>query len=158
MALAVATALVAPAACSSKSSPGSGSADGGGEAAAPEAGPVEASPDVSVLVIDTGFVCPLEPQTGAGAGCDTCIERSCDTPWCQCAEDMDDEAGIAGCLGYVGCASSCVADGGDASACETTGCAVAPSTAADQQKGQALFACIQKSCATDCPGFVAPFL
>jgi hypothetical protein len=156
-AILVAASLVAAGGCSSKSSPKASSNDASDETVPLVDSALDASPDVSVLVYDAGLACPALPMTAPGADCDTCIEQSCDMPWCRCTQDMDVEAGMTGCPGYLACTSSCVADGGDASACETTACMSGGITSADAQKGEALLSCIQKSCASQCPGFVAPY-
>jgi hypothetical protein len=147
-------ALVLMAGCSQSS--------GGQTQATPEAGAQEASTcsaegcgasdaAVDVAPFDAGWVCPLIPESDVGAGCDACIQSSCDAPWCTCAQDQQvNDAGTQGCLTSVSCGWSCPADAGDSGACG--GCGEGAFTAAQQQEGQALLSCIAQSCATACAG------
>jgi len=109
---------------------------------------------VDVAPFDTGWVCPLIPETDVGAGCDACIQSRCDVAWCTCAQDQQvDEAGTQGCLPSVTCGWSCLADAGDSGAC--AGCGAGAFTQAQQQEGQALLSCVAQSCATACTGLGA---
>jgi hypothetical protein len=133
----------------------SGSADGG--FCAEDSGCDQDDSGVDAFVVDTGWVCPLIPESNAGADCDTCVQTHCDAAWCTCAQDTGTSDGaVSACLAYLSCAVTCPLDGGDAGAC--AGCSPGTFTPAEQQQGQALSSCIAQSCATQCPGSVSVFL
>jgi hypothetical protein len=112
--------------------------------------------ETDVLVVDTGWVCPVIPESNAGTTCDTCIQTHCDAHWCACEADKNiDEAGTPECLAYLTCLETCPVDAGDAEACPTAGCAPSAFGQTSQQNGQALFACIAQSCASACPGVIS---
>jgi hypothetical protein len=112
-----------------------------------DCGPVDAAVDVAPY--DTGWVCPLIPETNVGSTCDACIQSSCDSLWCTCAQsEVVVDAGPNGCLAAVACNAS-GADAGSADA----GC-VGVFSQADAQQAQMLLSCITQSCATACAGLV----
>jgi hypothetical protein len=124
-------------------------------------GQADAASDVAPL--DTGWVCPLIPESSVGAGCDACIQTRCDARWCTCAQDQQvDDGGTQGCLTSLFCAWSCPADAGGTGESSDAGdggepgpcsaCGPGAFTTAQQQEGQALLSCIAQSCATACPG------
>jgi hypothetical protein len=130
-----------------------------GDAAAPDATSCSAEDDcidatADAPAPDTGWACPVIPESNVGADCDACIQKSCDAQWCACEGDTTlVEAGTPECLAYLTCLEDCP-DGGDAGGCPGGGCAAVASSPTSQQKGQALLMCIVQSCATACPGAV----
>jgi hypothetical protein len=101
---------------------------------------------------DEAYSCG-EPYTDLGGKCDDCIETNCEPVWCACATDPPDAAddGGTGCLHYVKCVEECVAqDAGSPTDCLGTICAIAPSTASEQQAGHAYLDCMIQYCATNC--------
>lgn len=110
------------------------------------------------FAVDTGWVCPVVPVSSAGAGCDACVQASCDAKWCACAQDKTvNEAGTPGCLAELACLEACASggeggDGGDGavSTCSDSGCSSGYG-ATESQDAQALVACMAQSCATACP-------
>ncbi len=115
-----------------------------------DCGQVDAAVDVAPY--DTGWVCPLIPETNVGSTCDACIQGSCDSLWCTCAQsEVVVDAGPNGCLAALACGTS-GADAGDAGSADA-GCAGVFSQA-DAQQAQTLLSCIAQSCATACMGLV----
>jgi hypothetical protein len=153
------TAVVLAAACTHKVASDNGS-DGGsldGGVCAEESGCDEDGGGVDAFVVDTGWVCPLIPESNAGADCDTCVQDHCDAVWCTCAQDTGtSDGGVSACLASLACLASCPADGGDGGAC--AGCSPGSFTQAEQQQAQALSSCMAQSCATQCPGAADVFL
>jgi hypothetical protein len=146
-------AITTAMACSSSSSgqPAQSSSDSGmpdtSTCGAQGCGQVDAASDVAPY--DTGWVCPLIPESNVGSTCDACIQSSCDADWCTCAQsEVVVDAGPTGCLAYLACTMSCPVDSGS---CADAGCAAA-SSQSDQQQAQTLLSCIAQSCATACPG------
>lgn len=150
---AVATMVTVVACSSSSGQPAQSSGDSGSPdtstCGAEDCGQVDAASDVAPY--DAGWVCPLVPQTDVGSTCDTCIQSSCDSSWCSCAQsEVVVDAGPNGCLAYFACTASCPADAGDAGACADAGCGAFSQT--DQQQAQTLLSCIAQSCASACAG------
>jgi len=134
-----------------QATPEAGAPDTGACAADAAEGCSASDAALDVAPFDTGWACPLIPQSDVGAGCDACIQSRCDAAWCTCAQDQQvDDAGTQGCLPSVTCGWSCPVDAGDSGAC--AGCGAEVFTQAQQQEGQALLSCIAQSCATACVG------
>jgi hypothetical protein len=151
---------VAVAACS-HASPGNGSPDYDGGTldgtACIGAACEEDDAEVDAFVVDTGWACPVVPESNVGASCDTCVQTHCDAAWCKCAQDTGtSDGGVSACLAYLSCLATCPADGGEAGPC--SGCSSGAFTPAEQLEGQALSSCIAQSCAPECPGAANVFL
>lgn len=154
----VLTGVVLAAGCTHKAAdeggPDGGSPDGG--VCAEESG-CDDEGGADAFVVDTGWACPVIPESTAGADCDTCVQTHCDAAWCACAQDTGtSDGGVSACLAYLSCLASCPVDGGDGGAC--AGCAPGAFTQAEQEQGQALSSCMAQSCATQCPGAADVFL
>src|SRR5580700_8920732 len=145
-------AVVLAAGCTHKVA-GEGSSDAGpadGGFCAEDSGCDQDDGGVDAFVVDSGWVCPVIPESNAGADCDTCVQTHCDAAWCTCAQDTGtSDGGVSACLAYLSCAVTCPADGGDAGVC--TGCSPGAFTQAEQQQAQALSSCMAQSCATQSP-------
>ena len=144
-------AIVVAAGCT-HSNAGAGSSDGGSEeggVCAEDSGCEGDDGGVDAFAVDTGWVCPVIPESNAGADCDTCVQTHCDAPWCTCAQDTGtSDGGVSACLAYLSCAVSCPPDAGDAGACG--GC-MPGSLGLAQAQAMQLVNCIDESCATQCP-------
>jgi len=139
--------------CSHSSGGGSNAGDDGGSdvAVCADEDCTDAAEE-DAFVVDTGWLCPFVPVSSPGAGCDACLQASCDAQWCACAQDKTvNEAGTPGCLSVLACLEGC-ASGGDGAVgtCSDSGCS-SGHDATESQDAQALFACMAQSCATACP-------
>jgi hypothetical protein len=115
----------------------------------PDSGP---GGDAASDGLDAGVTCP-PPGSQQGPTCDACIMQNCPAAWCACLADTDnvDDAGISGCIRYVGCVESCVAnDGGTPTDCLQTVCATSAYTMNEQHEGQAFLDCSVQYCSTPC--------
>jgi hypothetical protein len=99
-----------------------------------------------------GGTCP-PPTSTPGPTCDACITQNCEAAWCACRGDTDsvDDAGVSGCIRYVGCVERCVAsDSGTPTACLQNVCATSDYTTAEQHEGQAFLDCSVQYCSSPC--------
>jgi hypothetical protein len=100
-------------------------------------------------------MCPA-PDTGSDT-CNSCIQTSCGTQWCKCAEDPNtvDDAGTPGCVAFTQCVIDCSngnpdagIDAGNPQACVGQCSAGGTYSGAEVSDGTAFLLCLQGSCAT----------